>query len=326
MSHFFPVCECSKCLTSASEICYFANRIKINRTPRLHFLLFSKPLPDRFFLNAVDCFLLHFCILPLYFLPMIKNVILIGAGNLATQLGLALSDSGVNIVQVYSRTTESARALAGKVNASFTNDLSAIKEHCDLYIVAVKDDVVTEVASQVNFGNNLVVHTAGSLPMQILAPYSEKYGVFYPFQTFSKNKKVDFSKVPVCLEANTPENMKNLEGVARKISYKITPLNSDQRFVLHIAAVFSCNFVNHLYTLSEKLLNENNINFDLLYPLIQETTEKAMKLSPFEAQTGPSARNDQEIIRKHQKLLDGKPDFQEIYRLISESIHQTHHL
>ncbi|HBL78225.1 MAG: hypothetical protein A2W90_16810 [Bacteroidetes bacterium GWF2_42_66] len=256
---------------------------------------------------------------------MIKNVVLIGAGNLATQLGLALYDSGMNIVQVYSRTTESARALAGKINASFTTDLSAIKEHCDLYIVAVKDDAVAEVAGQVNFGNSLVAHTAGSLPMEILSEYTENYGVFYPFQTFSKNKKVDFSNVPVCLEANTPENFKNLEGVARKVSYKITRLDSEQRFFLHVAAVLSCNFVNHLYALSKNLLSEHNMGFELLYPLIQETTEKAMKMNPVDVQTGPSARDDQEIIRKHLELLNDKPELQKIYQLLSESIYQLHH-
>ena len=275
------------------------------------------------------CFLqacsFHFCILPLYFSQMIKNVVLIGAGNLATQLGLALYDSEINIVQVYSRTTESARTLAGKINAAFTTDLSAIKEHCDLYILALKDDVVSEVAAQVNFGNSLVVHTAGSLPMEILSVYTENYGVFYPFQTFSKNKKVDFSNVPVCLEANTPENFKNLEGIARKVSYKITQLNSEQRLVLHVAAVFSCNFVNHLYTLSENLLKEHNMGFELLYPLIQETTEKAMKLNLVEAQTGPSVRNDQEVIQKHIKLLSDRPELQKIYQLITESIYQLHH-
>ncbi len=256
---------------------------------------------------------------------MIKNVVLIGAGNLATQLGLALYDSEINIIQVYSRTTESARTLAGKINAAFTTDLSAIKEHCDLYIIAVKDDVVAEVAAQVNFGNSLVVHTAGSLPIEILSPYTENYGVFYPFQTFSKNKKVDFSNVPVCLETNTPENFKRLEGVARKVSYKITRLDSGQRIVLHVAAVLSCNFVNHLYTLTENLLKENNMGFELLYPLIQETTEKAMKLSPVEAQTGPSARNDQEVVLKHIKLLNDKPELQKIYQLLSDSIYQLHH-
>ena len=256
---------------------------------------------------------------------MIKNVVLLGAGNLATQLGQALYESGINIVQVYSRSTESARALAGKVNASFTTDLSAIKEHCDLYIVAVKDDVLAEVASQVAFGNSMVVHTAGSIGMQALSVYTENFGVFYPFQTFTKSKKIDFSKVPVCLEANTPENIKKLEDLAKKISYKVIRLDSKQRQYLHLSAVFSCNFVNHLYALSEQILKDNNMGLELLFPLIQETTEKAMKLSPSEAQTGPSIRDDQEIIRKHLEMLEDKSELQEIYRLLSDSIYKLHH-
>jgi predicted short-subunit dehydrogenase-like oxidoreductase (DUF2520 family) len=256
---------------------------------------------------------------------MIKNVVLIGAGNLATQLGVALYDIGINIIQVYSRTREAACALAGKVNASFTTDISAIEEHCDLYIVAVKDDVLAEVVKQVNFGRSLVVHTAGSLSMNILSAYAGNYGVFYPFQTFSKNKKVDFSRIPVCLEANTEENLRILEDFARMISYKVIRLDSEQRFILHIAAVFSCNFVNHLYALSECILHENNMGFELLYPLIQETTGKVMKLSPIEAQTGPSVRNDKKVIRKHLELLKDKPELQKIYQLISDSIYQLHH-
>lgn len=256
---------------------------------------------------------------------MIKNVILLGAGNLATQLGQALYESGINIVQVYSRTTESARALAGKINASFTDNLSSVKENCDLYIVAVKDDTLTEVVGQVAFGKSMVVHTAGSISMQTLSAYSENFGVFYPFQTFSKNKKVDFSKVPVCLEANTPENMKKLEDLAKKISYKVIRLDSKQRQYLHLSAVFSCNFVNHLYALSEQILKDNNMGLELLFPLIQETTEKAMKLSPFEAQTGPSIRNDQEIIRKHMEMLGEKTELQEVYQLLSDSIYKLHH-
>lgn len=256
---------------------------------------------------------------------MIKNVVFIGAGNMATQLGMALFDSGINIVQVYSRTAESARALAGKVNASFTTDLSAIKENCDLYIIAVKDDALIEVARQINFNNRLVVHTAGSLSVQVLAPFSANIGVFYPFQTFSKNKKVDFSKVPVCLEANNESSFKSLESLAKKISYKVLPLDSKQRLYLHISAVFSCNFVNHLYALSEVILKENKMGLDLLYPLIQETTEKIMKLSPVDAQTGPSARNDQQIILKHLELLDNKPEMKKIYQMLSDSIYNLHH-
>ena len=256
---------------------------------------------------------------------MIKNIVLVGAGNLATQLGQALYESGVNILQVYSRTTESAQALAGKINASYTTDLSTIKENCDLYILAVKDDVLADVAGQINFGNSMVVHTAGSIEMDMLSAYSENFGVFYPFQTFTKQKKVDFSKVPVCLEASSPSKLKELEDLARKISYKVIKLDSKQRQYLHVAAVLGCNFVNHLYTLGEMVLKENNMGLELLFPLIQETTEKVMKLSPFEAQTGPAMRNDQEIIQKHLTLLNDKPDLQEIYRLLSDSIYKLHH-
>lgn len=256
---------------------------------------------------------------------MIKHVVFIGAGNLATHLALAMNDSGMNIVQVYSRTVESARTLAGKVNASFTNELSAIKEGCDLYVIAVKDDVIATLIKQIKFGSGLVVHTAGSLPMSILLGYAENVGVVYPFQTFTKSKKVDFSKIPVCIEANNDENQKRLEDLAKKISYKVIQLNSEQRLYLHVSAVLSCNFVNHLYALSEKLLNEKHMKLDLLFPLIRETTEKAMLMSPFEAQTGPAARNDQKTIDKHLALLEDKPELKAIYKLLTDSIYQIHH-
>ncbi len=258
-------------------------------------------------------------------LKMIKHVVFIGAGNLATHLATALYDSGINIVQVYSRTVEAARALAGRVNASFTNELSAVKTGCDLYVISVKDDALELVIKQLNFGNSLVVHTAGSLPMSVLAGYSPNYGVLYPFQTFTKTKKVDFTKIPVCIEANSVETEKRLEDLSKKISYKIIRLNSEQRMILHVAAVLSCNFVNHLYTLSELLLKENGMKLELLFPLIRETTEKAMQISPKEAQTGPAMRNDSEIISKHLALLADKPEVQALYRMLSESIYQIHH-
>jgi len=252
------------------------------------------------------------------------RICLIGAGNLATQLGMALSEKGHQIVQVWSHTSDSATELALKLNCPFTIDVDLITKDTDIYIIAIKDQEISNLLASHHWGNKLVVHTSGSTPMDILAPYCANFGVFYPFQTFTRSKKVDFGQVPFCIEANTPQNLEVLNQLALSLSRNIRHLDSLQRQQIHLAAVFSCNFVNHFYAVGKELLQEKGIDFELLKPLILETAQKALEQDPETAQTGPAIRNDKATMAKHLGMLAGHPDLKDLYTQISQRIIQTH--
>ena len=256
---------------------------------------------------------------------MIENIVMIGSGNVATQLALALIEKGIHVKQVYSQSTESARILSEKVNAGFTNDLFQLDTEADLYVIAVKDPAIQEVLENLRLRENqLIVHTAGSVPMNILEGFTSNYGVFYPLQTFSKNRKVYFSAIPICIEANHPSNLMKLEELGKRLSGTVSQINSDERKTLHLAAVFTNNFVNHFYSIGAEILHDKKLDFELLKPLIRETAAKIETLHPVEAQTGPARRNDQTIIGQHLKMLQNKPEYQKIYSFVTESIFQVH--
>ena len=254
---------------------------------------------------------------------MIRKIALVGAGNLATQLGIALKKTGFDIVQVYSRTEKSAMKLAVTLGCPFTSSLNDMK-FADLIIVSVKDDALKTILEHLRANGAIVVHTAGSVPMEMLANCTQNYGVFYPLQTFSKGRNVHFSDIPICLEASSPKIFDELRVVAGRLSETVRAISSEERRILHLAAVFTCNFVNHLYHLGDHLLQENDLEFDLLKPLIRETAEKVMTMKPAEAQTGPAVRFDETIINKHLNLLTDHPELKKIYSFVSESIYKTH--
>lgn len=250
--------------------------------------------------------------------------VFIGAGNLATHLSQALKINGYSILQVYSRTEKSARQLAEKLGAEYTNEPAEVTKEADIYVVALKDSAFDEVLSQIEFGNKLVVHCSGSMPLSALEKYAENRGVLYPLQTFSKNRELDFRKIPVFIEAKSAENEKVLLEVAHKISGSVSELSSVKRIYLHIAAVFACNFVNHFYRVASDVLGAENIPFDVLKPLILETAQKVQVLHPKKAQTGPAVRFDENIISKHLKILEGMKNYDELYNTISKRIFETH--
>lgn len=256
------------------------------------------------------------------------QIVFIGAGNLATNLAKALYYKGFRIVQVYSRTEESARELAMKVEADYTTDLNEISKNAKLYIVSLKDAAFAELLPQITAEkqNSLLVHTAGSIPMSIWEGHAQRYGVFYPMQTFSKQREVDFREVPFFIEANTPEDAELLKAIAATLSEKVYDATSEQRKSLHLAAVFICNFTNHMYALAAELLKKYNLPFDVMLPLIDETARKVHELTPREAQTGPAVRYDENVMNNHLSMLVDSPALQEIYKLMSKSIHEHHQL
>lgn len=249
-------------------------------------------------------------------------IVFIGAGNLATNLAVALNRNGIPIAQVYSRTEDSAIALAGKVYCPYTTDIESIITGACIYICAISDNALIELIPRLTNGreSSLWVHTAGSLPMEVWGNL-ENYGVFYPLQTFSKNREVDFSKIPFFIEANNEKHTGMLIKLAKVLSDKVYGISSAQRMKLHLAAVFACNFTNYMYTVAADIVSEEKLPFEILLPLIDETASKVHELSPEQAQTGPAVRFDRNIIGKHLDILKEYPDIQRLYELLSTSIY-----
>ncbi len=254
------------------------------------------------------------------------KVALIGAGNLATRVALELHHKGVNITQVYSRTVTSALSLARMIGCNYVTKPEKITSSADVYLISVSDMVVGDVLKKINFNNKLIAHTAGSIPMTDLAPYSKNIGVFYPLQTFSKYRDVTFNRIPFCIEASSAKNEKLLMELAGMISTDVRLISSEQRKQLHLAAVFVSNFVNHMYTIAGEIIADKNLPFDILRPLISETSSKIKSMTPRAAQTGPAVRNDQNIIEMHQEMLNTNPELKKLYSELSESIYEFHKL
>ncbi len=254
------------------------------------------------------------------------KIILIGAGKLATQLGKNLLVAGHDILQVYSRTIESASALATLAGGAPTNDISQVRNDADLYIVSVKDDVLPGLVPQLCKGreNCVFLHTAGSMPMDVFRGMAIHYGVLYPMQTFSKEVDVRFENIPCFVEANDDYAHEMIISLASSISSRIYEMTSENRKYLHLAAVFVCNFVNHCYSIGADILQQHGIPFDVMLPLIEETARKVHEMSPIDAQTGPAVRYDENVIRNQSSLLKTNLLFKDIYERMSMSIHRRY--
>ncbi len=248
------------------------------------------------------------------------RITLIGSGNVATHLAAALKNAGHTIVQVYSRNMQNAALLAYHVKAETIDDLKVINTETDLFIIATKDDAIASIAEQLAVHQKLMVHTSGATDLYSLSAFSDHVGVFYPLQTFSKTKEVDFRDVPLCIEAKDEATTKTLEQLAQTISNKVYHIDSGKRKTLHLAAVFACNFPNYLYTIAQQIIAKQGLDFDILRPLIKETAEKVQTAIPATVQTGPAIRNDENTMAMHQQLLEGEPQLQQLYFLLSQGI------
>jgi len=244
------------------------------------------------------------------------QVSIIGSGNVAQHLIKAfLQTAEIELVQVFSRNQETVKHLVK--NDKIITDLNQLSK-VDVLIIAISDDAIASLSAQLPFTDTLVAHTSGSVAMDELNDKNRK-GVFYPLQTFSKSKSVDFSSVPICLEATNDSDYKTLEKLAKTISKVTYHVNSDQRRALHVSAVFVSNFVNHLYQIGQEICETNQLDFAILQPLILETADKILTLSPKEAQTGPAKRQDTKTINAHLNFLTDENQ-KEIYKLLTKSI------
>lgn len=250
------------------------------------------------------------------------NIVFIGAGNLATSLAKEMHRHGLRISQVYSRTADSASLLANQLDCPWTISLNEIRTDADWYIFSVKDNVLEELIRQMQPNNGLWLHTAGSMQATIFEGSTSRYGVIYPLQTFSKSRKVDFSKIPFILETNNEKDLEELKTISGILTKDIRILNSEERKQIHLAAVFACNFANHMWDLAWRLLEEKGISPEILIPLIEETAGKVQEITPAQAQTGPAVRYDKNVIDKHLNMLE-KDELKTIYSLLSQSIHKT---
>ncbi len=251
------------------------------------------------------------------------RIVLVGAGNLATNLGCALKEAGEELVGVYSHTECSASLLGNRLGVPYTTDLSKLPDDACLYIVSLKDSVLTEVLPKLVKGreNALFVHTAGSVPLAVWKDLVPRGGVLYPMQTFSKERIVCFKEIPCFVEASNKDDEARLCALASKLSHRVTVLDSDKRKYLHLAAVFACNFTNEMYGITAQILGEQGIPFDVMYPLIDETVSKVHLMSPLQAQTGPAVRYDRNVMSRHLALLQGNSEWQDLYERISKCIH-----
>lgn len=248
-----------------------------------------------------------------------KSIVIFGAGNVSWHLFSAFARSKkFKIIQVYNYRKKSLEEFNNFVPT--TTDLTKVFP-ADIYLFALKDEAIPLLSGKVVYKEALMVHTSGATPLSVFERFERK-GVFYPLQTFSKNKPLDLSTVPICLEAGKEDQLKILEDLAKEVSGKIYRTSSAQRKSLHVAAVFVSNFVNFLYSQGEQICESNEIPFKILLPLIKETAEKVKDLSPFEAQTGPAKRGDLEVINNHLELLG--EDQQKIYKLLTQSIQEAH--
>ena len=248
---------------------------------------------------------------------MIK-VALLGSGNVAFHLAKALTlSTNIDFVQHYRRNDKSDsefKQIVPKIN-NINNLVQA-----DIYIIAINDDSIAAFSKQLTFKNGLVVHTSGSMPINTLQCKANK-GVFYPLQTFSKKKNLNFNNIPIAIETENAKDLILLNNFAKSISNNIYEISSSQREKLHVAAVFANNFSNQMYTIAKNICETNNFSFDILKPLILETANKVQTLNPAKAQTGPAKRNDKKVMQNHISQLDGEQ--KEIYQLISNSIIKT---
>jgi len=251
------------------------------------------------------------------------NIVLVGAGNVATHLGTALKSNGHRIIQVYSQTVRSARALSEKLGASYITETGELDYSADLFLFCLKDDALLDILKQTRFSNQILVHTAGSLPLNIFKDFGFHFGVIYPVQTLIKERNLDLTNVPFCVEANTPFAEKIVLDLVSEISRKVEIVDSNKRKIIHLAAVFACNFTNHMFYIADKLMREKGLEFDLLKPLIQETYAKIQETDPETAQTGPAKRGDTIILNEHLETLKDQPGWQKIYTFISESITES---
>jgi predicted short-subunit dehydrogenase-like oxidoreductase (DUF2520 family) len=256
---------------------------------------------------------------------MSLKIVLVGAGNAGYHLGKHLGEHA-ELLQIFSRTQEKAWRLSHLTGVPYTTSLDDLRPDADVYLLAIHDDGIAGVAShlsELGFSGKLVCHTSGATPISVFEKTGlERYGVFYPLQTFSVGRQPDFGQIPFIVEANNPKDAALLEELAGVFTKKIYHLSDEKRAALHVAAVFVNNFTNHLFGAGKKILDDESLPFDLLLPLISETVAKLREEAPASVQTGPAKRGDVKTIARHLGYLKKYPALRQLYDTLTKSIRQ----
>ncbi|MFT7614940.1 MAG: putative short-subunit dehydrogenase-like oxidoreductase (DUF2520 family) [Parvicellaceae bacterium] len=249
----------------------------------------------------------------------INEIVIIGAGNVASNLAVRLHDVGANVNQIYSPNLLKSKALAELVNAKTIASLEEVDKDTELIIIAIPDDKLPFIAEQLPEHINCV-HTSGSVQFNVLANKSRKYGSFYPLQTLTSSQISLETEIPILLETSHRDFGLQLEELAKRISPSVEFMGSEKRKKLHVAAVIVNNFTNHLYSEAQQYCTNNDLSFDLLKPLILETALKVQNNLPIDIQTGPAKRNDQLVIAEHLKILSDQEELKELYERLTKLI------
>lgn len=253
------------------------------------------------------------------------KIVIIGTGNVGSHLAGAFVKAGASLLQLFNRDKNKIKTMASSLDAEAIDDYQKLRKDADVYILAVNDGAIEDVAPKVAAVTGpeiLAVHTSGATPSKVLEPHFYRFGVFYPLQTFSRNQETDFSAIPFCIYADRQKDEVLLKQLAARLSTNVYLVSDEQREVLHVAAVFINNFTNHLAGIGKQIAENENMPFELLLPLLEETVAKLKKLSPEEVQTGPAIRADQATIERHLNFLVKYPEYREIYSLLSKSINK----
>ena len=248
------------------------------------------------------------------------QIVLIGSGNVAFHLAKAFSEAQIPVSQIFGRNTTELQKISEQFSIPFSTETLA---DADLYIISVSDSSIAEVSTLIKNKNALVTHTSGSVSREALSGNYRK-SVFYPLQTFSKSKNLDYSKIPFFIDAENENDEEILKNLASKISKNVMLANDEKRKYIHLTAVFACNFVNHLFARAKEISDSQGIPFDYFLPLIDETTQKIHELEPKLAQTGPAIRNDEKVLKLHESLLTDEEKLK-IYKTLNESIKKMYH-
>ncbi len=253
------------------------------------------------------------------------NIVIIGSGNIATHLAKAFYATNNTISQVYSRSLANAQALANVVSSTALIDLKEVDNDADLYVIAVSDSAIEEVVQQLPADlEGIVVHTSGATDINVLSKFSN-HGVIYPPQSINKNIATDLSLIPFGIEGNTTHVFDKLFKLIKDIAAKTFVCSTKQRLALHLSAVIANNFSNALFSVAKEIMDHENLDFELLKPIISETASKVQNHDPIQTQTGPARRGDYVVINKHLQFLSQYPTEREIYQVLTDFIIKRYH-
>ncbi len=255
------------------------------------------------------------------------KICILGSGNVAHHISKALHQAGHNILQVYGRNPKTSKAVAKRCKAESIQDIKKLSTKATLYLICVSDNAIEKVSASIPFtlsAKQIIAHTAGSISIQTLNKVGKGYGSFYPLQTFSKERRLSFDKIPMCIYGSNTSTHKKLTKLAQSISNDVRHIDDTTRKEIHLAAVFTCNFVTHLIAESESILSDTGVDKDIITPLIKETISKTIAIGAANAQTGPAKRGDTNVINSHLAMLSSKPATQKLYKQISKAIKRFH--